>query len=490
METISIATLSASVAFIMTLNMDLDPIGASPLLSKLYTQLAFAFPIARETSHSTITSTLSNGLERLSTAFPWVAGQVQNINLDSTTPPLYKIRPFEPTPRLLVKDYTNDESIPSLEEMERAEFPMSMMSEKTWAPCPTLAMMGFDHYKSPGDASDPAPVLLLQISFIRGGMMLCINAQHNVCDMLGQASVIELFSKACRGEDFTEEDLRIGNMDRTGLVPYINEDEWKPEVDLVDQLIPIQPPAETASAPDASVTEPPAPPVCSWVYFDFSASSLKELRREAEATLPADYAGFVSTDDALSALIFQQVLRARSPRLLSDPERRVTFARAVDARRFFDISPRYPGILQNMTYTSYPYLSLLDTPLGHIAAAMRREIDPETCDMVHRTRSLVTLLSKLPEDAPRVNFIARLKTDADIMLSSWTKVPAYQYDFGQNFGRPVAVRRPRFEPFESLMYLMPKDAQGGVAAALNLRAEDLQQLREDSTWNKFARYIG
>ena len=99
----------------MNLNMDIDLIGNSPPLFKLYTQLAFAFPLARETSHSTIISVLSNGVERLSTAFPWVAGQVQNINLDSIIPPLYKIRPFEPTPRLLVKDYTNDKSIPSLE---------------------------------------------------------------------------------------------------------------------------------------------------------------------------------------------------------------------------------------------------------------------------------------------------------------------------------------------------------------------------------------
>jgi hypothetical protein len=40
------------------------------------------------------------------------------------------------------------------------------------------------------------------------------------------------------------------------------------------------------------------------------------------------------------------------------------------------------------------------------------------------------------------------------------------------------------------MYLMPKDAQGGVAAAMSLRAEDLQRLKEDSTWQRFAKYFG
>jgi hypothetical protein len=473
----------------MTLDMDIDAMGTSPSLFKLYTQLAFVFPLTRETSHSTITSALVNGLERFSDAFPWVAGQVQNINLDPTTPPAYKIRPFESIPRLCVKDYTNDESIPSLEEMEHAGFPMSMMNEKTWAPCPTLASLGFEFSKSSGEGSDPAPVLLLQISFIRGGMVLCINMQHNVCDMLGQASVIELLARACRGEEFTEEDLRIGNMNRAGLVPHINENGWKPGAELENQLLPIEPPVETTSAPDTPVTEHPDPPVCSWVYFDFSEGSLKELRGEAEATLPADHSGFISTDDALSAFIFQRVLQARSSRL-SNPDRSVTFARAVDARRYLAVSPRYPGILQNMTYTTYPLQSLLDTPLGQIAAAMRRQVDPEICDIAYRTRALVTLLSQSPAAASRVSFTATIKTDADIMLSSWTKVPAYQYDFGQSFGRPVAVRRPGFVPFESLMYLMPKDPKGGVAAAMSLREEDLQRLKEDASWQKFAKCLG
>jgi hypothetical protein len=474
----------------MDLDMKLDIMGTLPSLFKLYTQLAFVFPLPRETSQSTVISTLSNGIERLSAAFPWVAGQVQNTNLDSTAPPTYKIRPFEPTPRLNLKDYTKDESIPSLEEMENAGFPMSMMNEQTWAPCPTLASSGLGFSESHGNGSDPAPVLLLQMSFIRGGMVLCINMQHNVCDMLGQASVIELLSKACRGEDFTKEDIRIGNLDRTEVVQIISEDGWKPGAELENQIFPTEPPTEKATAPDAFVTESLAPPKCSWVYFDFSAVLLKELRAEADATLPADHTGFISTDDALSAFIFQRVLRARSSRLLSDPNRSVTFARAVDARRYLAVSSKYCGILQNMTYTSYPLLSLLDTPLGHVAAAMRRQVDPEICDIAYRTRSLITYLSQSPEAASKVSFTATLKNDADIMLSSWTKVPAYQYDFGHNFGKPIAVRRPGFVPYESLMYLMPKDAQGGVAAAMSLRAEDLQRLKEDLTWQRFAKYLG
>jgi hypothetical protein len=474
----------------MALDLDLDAIGAQPSLFKLYTQLAFMFSLPDEVSQSKFTSVISSGSERLSSAFPWVTGQVQNINPDPSAPPTYRIRSLESTPHLRVKNYTKDEFIATFEQMENAGFPMSMMDEKIWAPCPTLESLGFDLLSPSGDSNDPAPVLLLQVSFVRGGVVLCVNMQHNVCDMLGQASVIEWLSKACRGEGFTDEEISIGNMSRIEVVQPVEESGWKLEEELANQLFPTEYLAETASAHETVIPERPTSLKCSWVYFIFSKTSLDKLRIEAGSTTPVDFTGFVSTDDALSAFIFQQVLRIRSVRLSSELDRNVTFARAVDARRYLAVSPKYPGILQNMTYTSYPLRTLLETPLGHVAATMRSQIEPETCDIAHRTRSLITYLSQSPKNASRVSFTATLKTDADIMLSSWTKVPAYKYDFGKDFGTPVSVRRPGFAPVESLMYLMPKDALGGVAAAICLRADDLQRLKEDRVWRGFATYLG
>jgi hypothetical protein len=43
-------------------------------------------------------------------------------------------------------------------------------------------------------------------------------------------------------------------------------------------------------------------------------------------------------------------------------------------------------------------------PLGHIDAAIRQPMDPETSDLARRTRSLIRFLSQSPEHASRFSF--------------------------------------------------------------------------------------
>lgn len=66
--------------------------------------------------------------------------------------------------------------------------------------------------------------MMVQLSFIRGGFVLCINMQHNKCDMLGQTAVLYWLSKTCFGKELSEDELRLGNMLRKGLVPRYEEE--------------------------------------------------------------------------------------------------------------------------------------------------------------------------------------------------------------------------------------------------------------------------
>lgn len=478
----------------MTFDLDLDIMGATPALFKLYTQLAFVYRMPEATPKEQISSALNLGLERLSAAFPWVAGQVVNTNPDAKSTPKYKIRQLKPTPELVIKDYTNDPSIPTFSQLKEAKYPMSMLSEDTWAPCSTLAGLTYDPSSPDGDPNKVAPVMLVQISFVAGGLVLCINLQHNVCDMTGQETIMSWLSKACRGEDFTEQEMRLGQIDRATAVPLITEDNWTPGNLLDHQIIRPQQDtsqestASTTPAPDSTAAETPEPPPsCSWSYFNFSATALDALKRLASQNLPSS-CKFISTDDAISAFIFQSILRARKPRL--QHQQPVTFARAVDARRYLDVDPAYPGILQNMAYVTYELPSLLTAGLGQVAASMRKEVDPTSSDITLRTRALVTYLAQSPENSSTISFTASLKTDRDIMLSSWAKIAAYNWDFGFGLGKPEAVRRPALLPVESLMYIMPKDGNGDIAVGICLRREDLERLVEDAEWTKYATCAG
>jgi trichothecene 3-O-acetyltransferase len=136
--------------------------------------------------------------------------------------------------------------------------------------------------------------------------------------------------------------------------------------------------------------------------------------------------GYISTDDALSAFIRQPVIRTRLPRL--NPTAESTFTRAVDVRRYLDISPTYPGLVQNMTYHGYTLQKLVEEPLGAVASQLRSALDPKTSNLGYHTRALTTFLSRTP-DKNVISFTATLDLSADIMFSSWAKLDCYELDF-------------------------------------------------------------
>ncbi|KAF1848362.1 uncharacterized protein K460DRAFT_427416 [Cucurbitaria berberidis CBS 394.84] len=95
----------------------------------------------------------------------------------------HKIRPFAPVPHLTVRDYSNDASILTLEQIADAGFPMSMLGEEMWARRP----WGLTHRNPLGlRADEPAPVMLVQTSFIGGIVVLCeLAIQHVRYDRTG-----------------------------------------------------------------------------------------------------------------------------------------------------------------------------------------------------------------------------------------------------------------------------------------------------------------
>ncbi|KAI9842074.1 MAG: hypothetical protein M1837_007499 [Sclerophora amabilis] len=458
-------------------DLGLDVLGQQPLL-KIYTQICFCFSVADASSHSAIISTLKSGLVRLSASFPWLTGQVVNEGSGEVNSGVFKIRALENLPRLVVKDLRHDPSIPTMDALRRANFPMSMLDETVMAPRKTLP-------GSPGEsAAESDPVFLLQANFITGGLLLTFVGQHNTMDMTGQAQIIHLFSKACRNERVTIEELSSGNLARRNLLPLLDY-SYKQGSELARQIVKPTPAHPIANDADGH-TAPPPPPKCTWAYFSFHPTSLTALKSLAGKAITLS-SGYISTDDALSAFIWQSVTRARLPRL--NPTAESTFARAVNVRHYLDISPTYPGLVQNMTYHTYTLQKLVEEPLGGVASQLRAALDPRTSDLGYNTRALATFLNRSP-DKNTISVTATLDLSADIMLSSWAKLDCYELDFNLGLSKPEAMRRPKFDTVESLIYLMPRTPDGETAVAICLRDEDMERLRADEEFAKHGRYIG
>ncbi|KAL4729712.1 hypothetical protein ACLX1H_004135 [Fusarium chlamydosporum] len=447
-------------------DIELDILGQQPPLLTIYTQISLVFSVSDPSQHSTIVDTLKQGLSRLSQSFPWVAGQVKTEGVSEGNTGTSKIVPFEKTPRLVVKDLRDDPSAPTMEGLRKADFPMEMFDENVIAPRKTLPL-GPDY-----DPDGPKPVLLLQLNFIKGGLVLTVNGQHGAMDMTGQDAIIGLLSKACRGEPFTQDEISAMNLERKTIVPFLKNYEIGPE--LNHQL--------AKSTPTDA--QPAAPAKAAWAFFSFSPKALSELKDVATKTLDAS-TKFVSTDDALSAFIWQSTSRVRLARL--DGFASTHFARAVDMRGPMGVPNTYPGLLQNMTYHNSTLSQIAHEPLGATASRLRSQLNPDS--LRKRTQALATFLHNQP-DKSSVSLTADADPSTAVMLSSWAKVGCWEYDFGFGLGKPESVRRPRFEPFESLMYFMPKRPDGEFTAAISLRDEDMERLRGDEEWVKYGRYIG
>jgi trichothecene 3-O-acetyltransferase len=448
----------------------LDIFGQSPRI-QIYTQLALCYELKDGVSISAITETLNNGLERLTASFPWVAGQVINEGANETSSGSFRIRPLERIPRLVVKDLRDDPNAPTMHLLREKDFPMNSLDESLIASRRTIP--------NPQEETPfNFPVFNVQANFITDGLILAFIGLHSVMDMTGQAEVMRLLCKACRNEPFTTDEISTGNLPRANIIPLLDPSETLSDETAYWTANPSPP------NPSAAPGNPSPPPHCVWANLSFSGRSLAKLKTLAQQSLAS---GYVSTDDVLSAFIWQLTLRARTSRLAADTP--TQFARAVDPRRYIGLPRAYTGLVQNMTFHRLPLSTLLRMPLGAVAADLRAAVDPATSNVGHSTRALATALSKA-EDRRAFNVMSRIHSATDVILSSWSAVQAYEMDFGLGLGVPEAARRPAFTPVESLMYLLPRRGDGEVVVAVALREEDLEKVREDGEFKTYGKYVG
>lgn len=449
----------------------IDALGQHPFLHKLYTQICCIFPVSDQASQDDIVGTLRYGLEKLSKSFPWIAGDViYDSQSDS-----FKIVPVEKIPL----DLRGDSLTPSMKDLRDAGFPCKMLDERSIAPCLTINLPG----TTEGLAAFSAPVFAVQANFITGGLLLTIVTQHNVTDMTGQDHIVSLLSKACHNEPFTEEDLAIGMMDRSSVIPLLESDYdiWNPGPELdyhVQKTNATKEPTDVPDVPASNVT---------WAYVNFSPESLGQLKSLAVATKDSSIP-FVSTDDTVCAFLWKHVSRARLARL--NPTIESMMSRAVDLRERMGVHSSYLGMLQSLTFAKQSLQKLADEPLGVTASHLRSLLNPEVVDLVYQARAFSTYVARAGEKKIEASFTANMNPSSDLMTSSWSKTRYYDYDFNLGLGRPEAVRRPKFPSFECLVYLMPRCPSGELSVQICLRDEDWDCLMADEEFARYAKYIG
>lgn len=450
----------------------LDIFGQQSRINRLYTQITFCYPLAGDDSNvaSEIIKTLEKGFRRISESFPWISGKIANENGS------FKIKRGSGSPHIVIKNFTKDPSVPDWDSLQQASFPFSMIDGSVLAPCRTLE-----------SSSEGLLVFLIQVNFVRGrGLLLTLNGQHGAMDMAGLAQVMYLFSKACRNEAFTEDELSIGNMDRRNVIPLVDDEMYD------NSIIDNNPPIANEKFQQVQQKQTQASSnSCTWAYISFSGEKLATLKAHATATLPSEPSKFISTDDALSAFVWGSISRIRLQRYVqcSDNTRKptTTLSRNVDVRCHLGIPATYPGLVTDQTAHTFPLEEVANQSLGFLSSELRSALDPAS--LSRHTREIAARISRQKNLENAMN-VSKSYPEFEVRLSSWAKERCCALDFG--FGLPVAVRRPRFTDGsrDGLVYFLPKSLDGEIVVGVCLGREDMDLLRNDEEFIRFGTFLG
>jgi hypothetical protein len=458
-----------------------DVAGQLPSLQG-YTQFSLFFPLQNTSAHDreTVTKLATDTSITLTSIFPWLSGQVVNEGSGPDNSGTFKIisyRGVEAGFDIVVRYY------PELDYnmIMKRKAPMDELDGELFSPKQDLSAL-YDL------ARTPEPVMVLQLNYLKGGVVLTFAAAHNAMDMNGLGKFIEFFGKVSKGESLTKEEMGWGNSDRTNIVKLLGPGE----VELDHSMFVAEPENKRRELKN----DGHAPAKARWAYVRFTKEKLarmKEMAAPRHSQMSSDRGGslneWISTDDAISSFIWQHITLARLPRLSQKTSSSSTFRRAVNGRRLLEppISSSYMGHMIFSTWNSVSLPDFTTLALPEIASALRKELNRMND---YSIRSFLTFIHRHKNKRP-INYASGLElASQDLLLSSGAGLVVYHVDFGYPLGMPECVRRPQWSSVEGVVYLMPKMRNGDLDAAICLGEDDWMKLKEDQIWNEFGEYIG
>ncbi|GAQ89351.1 HXXXD-type acyl-transferase family protein [Klebsormidium nitens] len=208
----------------------------------------------------------------------------------------------------------------------------------------------------------------------------------------------------------------------------------------------------------------------------FSKGKLEALKKDACEGLPAGR--FVSTNDALTALLWRSISAARG--LHKIPEQKTRLAFAADGRSKTEppLPEEYFGGANITTLSDATAADLQNQPLSWSASKVRDSVSRVDAGYV---RNVVDWIAEQPNKAALgLNINAHL--GPDLLVSILTKFPIDLMDLG--WGNALAVAPGKYHiPFDGLVVLV--GSRGGVCAFVSLLAGHMKKLMKHEPLLKY-----
>ncbi|PSR80439.1 transferase [Coniella lustricola] len=366
---------------------------------------------------------------------------------------------------------TNDQ-ISSFDLLEDGSFHGASLGDPSRFTVPTMSM------SSNASPSIQPHVAGFQLTFIRGGFIMTTCIHHFAMDVVGASSLIHHIAAHCHSvlHGTTPPTWHKSLVDRSRFIP-------RSLPDTMQERYP--------SAPANLEWKP-----CVSLLFSISRIKLAELKRLA---LPPTSAGtWISTYDAICALLWRIVLRHRMKIYRTDPASTAIFAESINMRQRVQpaMDKRYQGNLQcGALSTQQPHQYTVEqvtskAPLHELAAYIRKITNSATESAVEATISRVSAV----RDRSNLYFRQDTMPPTSLVVTDWRDVDMANADFG--FGRPVAVRQLADKVVRNLVIIYPRRPWGkngqdhGLEVVVPFEKHAVDILVDDPEMSRFFAFRG
>ncbi|KAL9065347.1 MAG: hypothetical protein Q9161_008293 [Pseudevernia consocians] len=386
---------------------------------------------------------------------------------------------------------------------------------------PVEALREYDIFSQslPDPLGVRTPVMLVQVNLVRDGMILAIALHHSCMDGFGFVAVTEIWAKFCRGEDGAEllrdgtlTEQRLMHGDKGGRLSDFPNVSLQPTSSRNAGVYGKMAPSEISSSstdPGATIPVTQQPKEVDMETFFFSQSKLKALKLKVSASLPktigdsngSQSPSYISTNDALSALIFTCVTRARTPPERAGSKQMIPFVLTVSARRLLDI-PSAAGYIGNMVIACHLDLPLCTvrseiSSLASIAQQVRKRLIELDGGHVKRWIGAIGTM----EDTRKLITSFRVTKDYPFMITSWSEQRFYDIEWGPEVGirceRVRILRAKKIPPRpDGLVIIMPElktgvptaQEDGGLEVLIALEKGVMHKLKGLEEWTTWAEW--
>jgi hypothetical protein len=352
-----------------------------------------------------------------------------------------------------------------------------------------------------------------QITFIRGGFVICVSKHHFLIDGTAISNMMKWWFKKARSylSDLKQDDTSI--LPASKLMEIHNRDsllmdsnveiqehpEWKVVPGSAPSVFGVVPPSKTVMTIARFLPSFLVPKIVNAI-FRFSPASLKEIHADVQKHTKKR----ISTNDAVCALLWRCVTRARlfshdqAPR----PEHS-SLVMAVNGRRKLEppLVDEYFGNCAFFAPSSVPVgvlTSMGSVSLSDVAEAIRESLMTRASNT--HFRSLLQI-AKQQDKITDMVMAFNVFMGHDLMVTSWERFFDSLDELDVGAGVFKRLRLPDGGAFDGLAMVMPAfglrggreadapdDYMGGLEISLDLLAAPMENLKADTEWQRYTRW--